>query len=147
MKLSPTKIEFINVHKTIGSTILLIILARLTWRFFNIKPTNEHLPFFHRILSFVVHFLLYFLVTLIPISGMLYSWLSGFDVPILGLFNLPRLVGENKELAKQFLFFHYNLTVVLLVLFILHSAVGLYHRFIIRDKYGIWKRIIFSKKN
>ena len=143
---SPTKLEFINFHKVIGSTILLLILARLMWKLYNPRPSNHKLPKLHHIFSNITHFVLYFLLLIIPINGMLYTWFSGFDVPILGLFDLPRLVSENKQLAKQLISIHYNLTLLLLGLFIIHLCVALYHRFVINDKYGIWKRMSLRTK-
>ena len=79
---------------------------------------------------------------------MFYTWFSGYNVSILGIFNLPPLVDKDVAFAKQILPIHYNLTLLLIGLFILHLFAAIYHRFIIHDKYGIWKRMSFNfKKN
>ena len=148
METSPTKLGFINVHKLIGSTILFLVLARLIWRFYNTKPSNSNLSIFHRTVSGIIHMLLYILIIFIPLIGMFYIWFSGYNVSILGIFNLPPLVDKDVAFAKQILPIHYNLTLLLIGLFILHLFAAIYHRFIIHDKYGIWKRMSFNfKKN
>ena len=114
METSPTKLGFINVHKLIGSTILLLVLARLIWRFYNTKPSNSNLSTLHRTISRIIHTLLYILIIIIPLNGMLYTWLSGYDVSILGIFNLPPLVDKDVAFAKQILPVHYNLTLLLI---------------------------------
>ena len=41
MEFSPTKIEFIGIHKIIGTIIFTIVILRLMWKFFNSKPDTN----------------------------------------------------------------------------------------------------------
>ena len=145
MESSMQKSSFIDIHKIIGSLILILVFLRLVWRFYNSQPSNDNVPFMHVVVSKFVHVILYILMIWIPIQGMLLTWTGGYDVSILGLFNLPRLVEENLMMYDQFKNFHYYFALLLTFTFIIHLSAGLYHRFIAGDKYGIWKRMSFKK--
>ena len=147
MEFSPFKGMLINNHKIFGTAILLLVILRLGWRFSNPKPSNKEVPMTHRVASGVIHVLLYLLIIWLPIQGMLLTWTGGYDVAILGLFTLPRLIGENLAFYEEFKGFHYTFTLILLFTFLIHLAGGLYHRYIDGDKYGIWKRMSFKKRS
>jgi cytochrome b561 len=145
MEFSMQKDSFIEIHKIFGSSLLILVFLRLMWRFYNSKPSNKDIPVMHVVVSKIVHIILYTLMILIPIQGMLMTWTGGYDVSILGLFNLPRLVEENLMIYDQFKNFHYYFALLLTFTFIIHLSAGLYHRFFAADKYGIWKRMSFKK--
>ena len=67
--------------------------------------------------------------------------LGGEDVHLLGLIKIPPLIEENFFLYPQALAIHYYSALILTALFSLHIAAALYHRFIIKDKYGVWRRM------
>ena len=145
LEFSPQKIALIEIHKIFGTLILISILLRLGWRFYNTTPTNNKLPYFHRIVSTLVHNLLYILVILTTIQGTLMTQVGGFDVKLLGLVTVPRLIGENLDIYPTFKDFHYKLWMLLLGIFLIHFLGGIYHR-LSGDKYGIWKRMSFWAK-
>ena len=145
LEFSPQKIVFIELHKIFGTIIFIFILIRLGWRFYNISPSNKHLPKSHRIISTIVHNLLYFLVIITTIQGTLMTQIGGFDVKLLGLITVPRLITENLDLYPIAKSIHYSLWLLLLSTFIIHLIGGLYHRFS-GDKYGVWQRISFKIK-
>ena len=142
---SPQKIAFIEIHKIFGTFILVFILARLGWRFYNTSPSNKKLPKIHHIISTIIHSFLYILVILTTIQGTLMTQIGGFDVKLLGLITMPRLISENLDMYPVFKNFHYTLWMILLVIFIIHLIAGIYHRFS-GDKYGVWQRMSFLEK-
>ena len=142
LEFSPQKIFFIELHKIFGTFILFLILIRLGWRFYNISPSNEKLPKMHRIISMIVHNFLYFLVIVTTIQGTLMSQAGGFDVKLLGLITVPRLIAENLNMYPSFKSFHYFLWMLLLTTFVINLIGGIYHRFS-GDKFGVWKRMSF----
>ena len=142
LEFSPQKIAFIEYHKIFGTFIFVFILIRLGWRFYNSSPSNKNLPKFHRIISVIVHNLLYLLVILTTIQGTLMTQVGGFDVKLLGLITIPRLIAENLEMYPVFKSFHYTLWILLLVTFLTHLVAGIYHRFS-GDKYKVWQRMSF----
>ena len=116
------------------------------WKYiFNTHPKYENIPLFHKLVSNLVHFTLYGLVIFIPIQGTYMTWLEGSDVYLLGLIKIPPLIEENFFLYPQALTIHYYSAIVLTILFSLHIGAALYHRFMIKDKYGVWKRMAFSR--
>ena len=142
LEFSPQKIVFIEIHKIFGTFIFVFILARLSWRFYNTSPSNNNLPKFHRIISNIVHNLLYSLVIITTIQGTLMTQVGGFDVKLLGLITIPRIIDENLNMYSTFKNIHYILWLLLLTTFLIHFIGGLYHRFS-GDKYNVWKRMSF----
>jgi len=63
----------------------------------------------------------------------------------LGLIKIPPLMEENFFLYPQALSIHYYSALILTALFSLHIAAALYHRLIIKDKYGVWRRMSFGR--
>jgi cytochrome b561 len=145
LEFSPQKIIFIELHKIFGTFILVFILIRLGWRFYNTSPSNNSLPKLHRIISTIVHNFLYALVILTTVQGTLMTQAGGFDVKLLGLITIPRLIAENLDMYPVFKSFHYTLWVLLLTTFIVHLIGGVYHRFS-GDKYAVWQRMSFWSK-
>jgi len=147
LEFSPQKIAFIELHKIFGTFIFVFILLRLGWRFYIISPSNKNLPKLHRIISIIVHNFLYIIVILTIIQGTLMTQLGGFDVKLLGLITIPRLIAENLDMYPTFKSLHYSLWTVLLITFLIHLIAGIYH-LISGDKYGIWKRMsLWTNKN
>ena len=147
LEFSPQKIFFIELHKIFGTFILVFILIRLGWRFYNTSPSNNSLPKLHRIISTIIHSFLYALVILTTVQGTLMTQVGGFDVKLLGLITMPRLIAENLDVYPIFKSFHYTLWALLLTIFIVHLIGGIYHR-LSGDKYAVWQRMSFwSKKN
>ena len=56
LEFSPQKIVFIELQKIFGTFILIFILFRLGWRFYNTVPSNKNLPksFFIKSIKFVL---------------------------------------------------------------------------------------------
>ena len=146
MEFSPTKMGFIITHKFFGTLVFSLVVLRLMWKYiFNTHPKYENIPFFHKLVSNLVHFALYGLVIFIPIQGTFMTWLEGGDVYLLGLIRIPSLIEENFILYPLALNIHYYSALILTALFSLHILAAFYHRFIINDKYGVWKRMVFKR--
>ena len=142
LEFSPQKIIFIELHKIFGTFILIFILFRLGWRFYNTAPSNKNLPKLHHFISVFVHNILYILVIFTTIQGTLMTQVGGFDVQLLGLITMPRLITENLDMYPIFKSFHYTIWMILLATFFIHLIGGIYHRFS-GDKYGVWQRMSF----
>ena len=60
----------LNIHKVVGFTILIPVLLRLAWRAVNPTPAlPESMPRWQRWASHLSHFLLYFLLLAMPLTG------------------------------------------------------------------------------
>lgn len=132
------------VHKNTGLVIFLLAVFRLGWRWAHPVPAlPADLPGWQATTARVTHALLYLLLFLMPISGFLYTTLGGFPVPLFGLYDLARLIPENKPLSEVFKFMHLTLQWVLYATVLLHIAGALQHHFVRRD--GILRRMLSTR--
>ena len=130
-----------NVHKTNGLVIFALAVLRLGWRWSQPVPAlPADLPGWQWFAARTTHVLLYLLLFLMPISGFLYTAMGGFPVPFFGLYDLARLVPENKPLAEVFQTIHVSLQYVLYAVAALHVAGALQHHLVRRD--GVLRRML-----
>lgn len=126
--------DLVNQHKSIGITILILVLCRLLWRLFNVTPIySPPLNARERIISRYVHMLLYSLLLLIPLTGWLMSSAAGFVVSWFGWIDLPSLIAQDDNLKKLFKLIHAILAWTMGAVVLLHITAALYHHFIKRD--------------
>lgn len=121
------------LHFSIGLTILLLVVFRLYWRVTHPRP-DLFGGRWQRKLSLAVEGLLYVAILALPLSGLAMRQLAGKETEFFGLFNLPRFLAENKEMAEKLAFGHQEvLWNGLLALLILHVTGALWHHFGKRD--------------
>lgn len=76
----------LNYHKVVGFTILPPLLFRVAWRLLNPEPRlPEGMPQWQVLASRISHFLLYFLLFAMPISG----YFGNFGGVDYGIFKVP----------------------------------------------------------
>jgi len=143
MEFTPQKGQFIWFHQITGTLLFTLIAFRLIWRFYNRPKFLDDLPPVHRWGSKIIQTLLYILCLWLPIQGSLMTWAGGYDVYLVGLVKIPALVAENRDMYPTFVSFHYQTAILLLALSAVHIGAGLYHRFVAKDKYGVWNRMAF----
>ena len=132
--ITPTKLKFFNWHKWAGVTVLLLATLRLLWRLTHpAPPLPPAMPGWQKKIAELTHYLLYFCIFAVPLSGYFYSLASGFPVVYFGLVQLPVLIEPNPELKEQLKTLHYIGNVTLSTLVILHVGAALQHHFIHRD--------------
>ncbi len=135
LPLSPHKLRMYSYHKWIGVTVFLFAVIRLSWRATHRPPPMpDTMQNWEKLAAESVHFLLYALIFIIPISGWLMSSALGFQTVWFGVLPLPDLVGKNKVLADQLHEVHENLNYGMLLLVLAHVGAALKHHFIERDE-------------
>ncbi|HUA89248.1 MAG TPA: cytochrome b [Steroidobacteraceae bacterium] len=128
------KLRLLARHKSVGITILMLVVLRLAWRWIN--PTPElpgTLRPYERTLAKVTHVLLYVLLFLVPLTGWMMSSARGFPVSWFGLFQLPDLVPKDKPLYEALLTTHGVLAWTIGIVAIVHLLAALKHHFMLRD--------------
>lgn len=123
---------YFNLHKSLGFTLLWLILFRVYWRVTHMTPppSNTHSAF-ERKLATAVHHLLYLAMLAMPLTGVLMTLYSKYGLKWFGLDVFGGL--DNADLRDIFQEGHELFAYVLLILFILHVAGVLKHLVIDKD--------------
>ena len=98
----PRKINIYALHKSIGLTILALVVLRVLWRVYAgaPAPVPGTPPWQQRIAS-VTHFLLYALLFAIPLSGWVLNSSAGYPLQWFKLFNLPAITGRSDRYLSR----------------------------------------------
>jgi cytochrome b561 len=131
---SPTKLKYFSWHKWLGVTVLLVAALRILWRNANRPPPPlVSIPAWQHRVAEGMHYLLYFLIFAVPISGYFYTYAAGVPVVYLGLWQMPAVIGPNPELKPVLKTVHYVLTMTMAAAVVAHALAALKHHFIDRD--------------
>jgi cytochrome b561 len=141
LEISPTKFRLYGWHKEWGVIILFLVCLRILWRTVNVSPSLNELPAVERITARIAHFILYFLMVTVPLTGWLMSSAKGFPVSFFGIFVLPDIISPDKNMGNIYNQIHVWLAYTLLAVICLHVVGALKHHFI--DKDNILRRIFF----
>ena len=127
-----------NFHKSIGLTLLVLIVIRLAWRLAHRPPAlPSSLPRWQQLSAPILHRLLYVVMLLLPISGYISSAYSGRPVLYFGM-ALPSWVDKDESLSKLFNGIHEIAGWTLIVLFAGHVAAAIAH---VASRDGIIRRM------
>lgn len=139
----PALFQVLQIHKSIGLTVLALSILRLVWRLVN--PVPPYPAGMNPLLKFAAgatHFLLYFLIIAIPLSGwaMVSAARAGMPTRYFGLFDWPNIgflasmpLEQKNPLRHDFGEMHEILAWSAIVLIVLHVVAALYHQFFRRD--------------
>lgn len=141
MARSPGKLELLSWHKSLGITLLALVLLRLAWRALNPTPAAPagEAPW-ARWAARASHALLYLLMIGLPISGWLLSSAENLPFRWFWLFSVPDLAGPDERLAETAEEWHEWLATGLALLVILHVLAALRHHFI--EKTNVLRRML-----
>lgn len=126
--------DVISLHKNIATTLIFLVVVRIFWRYTHPTPQlpNSMSPTMKKAAHFG-HLALYFILLALPITGCLYSWSVGYPAPVLYLFDLPALIGENPEVTAVVKPLHIWISWAAGFLLVGHIAAALKHHFIDKD--------------
>lgn len=135
------KLSLLARHKSVGITILMLVILRLLWRSSNPHPPlPDNMKPYERKLAHFSHVALYLLLFAIPLSGWTMSSARGFPVSWFGFFQLPDLVPKSRPLYEWLLMTHVTLVCVLAAVVTLHIAGALKHHLVHKD--DVLKRML-----
>lgn len=123
-----------NLHISIGITILTIIMFRLAWRLTHPVAPESSLPIWQRIASELVHWLLYAAVLATTISGFVFASFRGWSLSFFNLVPLPHLLIASEINLRKVNGWHQFAEWTLLVLITIHVVAAIAHIFIYRDR-------------
>lgn len=127
--------DFMNLHKSVGLTILVLTLVRIGWRLANPAiPLPDHMPRWQKIFARVTHVGFYVMLLAMPLVGWAASSAAGREILWFGLFQWPLLpIGGGREVAGELMDIHELGAKVVYILIFLHLAGALKHQFVDRD--------------
>lgn len=140
-----------QLHKSWGFVAFALGVLRILWRVVNPTPALPDTMSGLEILGAKAsHFLLYFLVIAMPVSGWLMASASplqdsyGIKNLVFGLFELPDpFVPGSEALESALSTFHTGSAIALGLLVALHAAAAIRHQFVKRD--GLIRRMILGR--
>ena len=132
------------LHILVGSGIFLLTLSQLYFRRKDGRPSSlPDKPLYKRVAKFV-HYLLYVVLTVLPMSGVTIILTSKVGRALLaGDANLLPKEDGFKDVFAQVV--HEQLVNVLIVLVVLHILGAIKHQFIMKD--GLMNRMSLTKKD
>ena len=130
------KFRAYQLHKSIGMTVLVLVLVRLIWRITNRVPRlPEKMPAYERWLARATHWIFYGLLFAMPITGWLMVSAAPINIPtiVFGLIGIPHLLAPDEALFTTLRDLHEVLSLVLVAVIVVHVLGALKHHFIARD--------------
>ena len=131
------RVNAYNLHKSIGLTVLLLMLVRTAWRATHPAPALPPMPLWQARTARLVHVLLYVCLFIQPLSGYLGSAFSGYPVKLFG-FVLPAWAPKSDPLKDAMSVVHLVNSCVLVTALVLHIAGALKH---VLDRDGLFRRM------
>lgn len=130
----PPKIKIYALHKSLGLTLLSLVVLRLLWRFYAGAPRPvPGTPHWQERIASLTHWALYLMMFAMPITGWLFNSSSGYPLQYFGLFNLPKIAAVNPGLADLAESLHENGFWLLLLLVLAHAGAAFYHHLFQND--------------
>jgi len=131
---TPKYFWLFTLHKSLGVTVLALVLLRIGWRLYAGSPRPLPMPRWQVHAANGTHALLYALLLAMPISGWLYDSASGLrPFRLFGLVTMPKLVAPDEALRHAALATHQALFWILAATVLLHVAAALHHHWIRHD--------------
>lgn len=124
-----------TAHKSIGITVLVLVVLRLLWRLYAGAPRPvPGTPGWQERIASATHWLLYVMMFAIPLSGWLYESASGLrPFKLFGLLEMPKLVAPDERAAQLSHAFHEWGFWALILVVLAHAGAALYHHLQQRD--------------
>ncbi len=134
-----------NTHKTLGILAVGLVLLRILWRLGHRPPEfSASKPQWQRRVARFVHFGLYVVILVMPVSGWIYfsawEWASSYPISVFGLFEMPALApivnlsADVKHSVHDWADrFHHWFAYPLYALFVIHLAGAIKGQWLDRD--------------
>lgn len=125
-----SSLDALTLHQSLGLIVLLLAVARLTWRFLNPTPSwPEDMKMYEIALARAVHWLFYVLLFAIPITGWALSSVEEEPLRFFNWFDVPRFVLAGEDTLEEV---HETLFNILVALAVLHAIGASKHWFTAR---------------
>lgn len=135
----------VMIHKSIGLTILVLMILRIVWIVRAGKPALPFMPKWQKILARSVQHSLYLLLILMPLTGWIMSTAAGRSPLFFGLFTVPFPgIPLDKNLSHNLFTTHQIIAWLLIALVTIHIIGAFKH--LLLDKDNVMRSMWFKKK-
>jgi cytochrome b561 len=128
----PVKATLINLHKSLGLTVFLLVLLRIVARVALHRPPLPPMPPWQRAAARTTQGLLYVGMVAMPLAGYLGSSFNSYGTRFWGI-PLPKWGWDDAHLRDLFFGLHHVIGFALIALIVLHVAGAFKHQWIDRD--------------
>ncbi|HET7931603.1 MAG TPA: cytochrome b [Rhodanobacteraceae bacterium] len=142
---TPEKVRVFALHKSIGLSILALVLLRIAWRLGERRPADPvGTPRWQLRAARVAHLALYVLIVALPLSGWWFNSASNAPLTWFGLFQVPSLTGGYDPVWKpRALLLHQTLFWLLVAVLAVHVGAALWHHF--RQHDDVLRRMVLGR--
>ena len=130
---SPQNSFSLGLHELLGLTIFTLTVLRLVVRVVDPPPSAVEIPGWMHALSRLVHWALYALLIVTPLTAVWAVWAEGHALTPLGLGTLSPVIAKAPEFGSTLADVHGLLGDAIMWIAGLHAAAALYHHFWLRD--------------
>lgn len=137
---APAYLPLILIHKTLGVTLLILVVIRLALRLrYGAPPLPADLPPAIKRGARLSHLLLYGFIIVMPLLGLGMLWAAAYPVVLYGGIRIPALLPQSDRVHTLLWSSHVYLGLAFFALVLLHLAAALFHALIRRD--GVFEAI------
>jgi len=126
------RVNAYNLHKSIGLTVMALMVIRLAWRATHAPPRQLAMPAWQASAARWNHGLLYACLLVQPLTGYVGSAVSGYPVRYFGIV-LPAWALKSVPLKDALSVAHQVTSWILVAAIVLHVAAAIKHQWIDRD--------------
>ena len=133
--------SLVTTHKSIGMTVLALVLLRMAWRAFNKPPPYPPgMARWEINAANLMHALLYLLILLMPLTGWMYTSAAGYGAEFWGLIDIPDFVLTGERLENFMHVAHETIGWAIPIVVAVHVLAALRHHFALKD--DVLKRMV-----
>ena len=130
----PKYLPLIAFHKSLGATILVLVLIRLGVRLrYGAPPLPADLPEPMKLAAYLSHYVLYGLMFAMPILGWAMLSAANYPVVLFGGIHLPAIAPQSGSLHSMLWDAHFYLAFLFFAVVLLHLAAALFHALVRHD--------------
>lgn len=122
-----------HLHETLGSTVFVLTLLRVTWRTLVKRPDPVPTSRWMGLTASAVQALLYLLLFAVPLTAIFGAWLEGHPLAYVGGLQIGAPVAASHEMGVSLASVHGWLGDAILWVAGLHAVAALYHHFVLGD--------------
>jgi len=127
--------QLYDLHKSFGAVLVPLIFIRVIYRLMNPPPPlPKDLSESQQFAAHATHLILYGLLIVQPMIGWIATSAYPAPMPVFGLFNMPLIWPENRELSGQLFVVHRWLGIIIAIVATMHIAAALHHHFVRKDR-------------